>query len=208
MSVQFQRGDLELLLEICATGNLGKAAARLHLHHATAFRKLADLERRTGLGGQPRLGGPAGGRHLGLGAPDELVQAVDAARAPQLPLLEEPATGPQVVVEVGVDRLGQHDLVPVGHGLDAGGGVDDGAAVLHDRGDGLDTEEAADLVDPHDLHELVEGGVDEGVEAQDAGVVDQSVDATEVLKNAIERCDDVALIRNVGHVVSGLGAGL
>lgn len=42
--------------------------------------------------------------------------------------------------------------------------------------DGLDAEEAADLVDLHDLEELVQRGVDEGVEAQDARVVDQPVD--------------------------------
>lgn len=42
--------------------------------------------------------------------------------------------------------------------------------------EGLDPEEHSDLVDLHDLHELRQRGVDERVEAQDAGVVDQPVD--------------------------------
>lgn len=40
----FERGDLELLLEIADSGSLAKAAQALGVHHATAFRRLEDME--------------------------------------------------------------------------------------------------------------------------------------------------------------------
>jgi len=40
----FERGDLELLLAVAESGNLAKAAQTLGVHHATAFRRLADME--------------------------------------------------------------------------------------------------------------------------------------------------------------------
>jgi DNA-binding transcriptional LysR family regulator len=40
----FGRGDLELLLEIADSGSLAAAAQALGVHHATAFRRLADME--------------------------------------------------------------------------------------------------------------------------------------------------------------------
>lgn len=40
----FERGDLELLLAIADRGSLGKAAQALGVHHATAFRRLSDME--------------------------------------------------------------------------------------------------------------------------------------------------------------------
>jgi len=40
----FERGDLELLLAVAESGNLAKAAQALGVHHATAFRRLADME--------------------------------------------------------------------------------------------------------------------------------------------------------------------
>ena len=40
--------DLELLVEIADTGSLAKAAKELRIHHATAFRRLCDLEKRAG----------------------------------------------------------------------------------------------------------------------------------------------------------------
>ena len=44
----FDRGDLALLLAIAESGNLIKAAKALRVHHATAFRRLSELEKRTG----------------------------------------------------------------------------------------------------------------------------------------------------------------
>jgi DNA-binding transcriptional LysR family regulator len=43
-TAEFDRGDLELLLAIADSGSLVKAAQALGVHHATAFRRLADLE--------------------------------------------------------------------------------------------------------------------------------------------------------------------
>ena len=40
--------DLELLVELAQTGSLAKAASALKIHHATAFRRLGDLEKRAG----------------------------------------------------------------------------------------------------------------------------------------------------------------
>jgi DNA-binding transcriptional LysR family regulator len=40
----FERSDLELLLEIADSASLVKAAQALGIHHATAFRRLADME--------------------------------------------------------------------------------------------------------------------------------------------------------------------
>ena len=40
--------DLELLVEVADTGSLTKAAKALRIHHATAFRRLCDLEKRAG----------------------------------------------------------------------------------------------------------------------------------------------------------------
>jgi DNA-binding transcriptional LysR family regulator len=40
----FERGDLELLLAVADGGSLAKAAQALGVHHATAFRRLADME--------------------------------------------------------------------------------------------------------------------------------------------------------------------
>jgi DNA-binding transcriptional LysR family regulator len=45
---QPDRADLELLVEIADTGSLVKAARALDVHHATAFRRLAELDRRAG----------------------------------------------------------------------------------------------------------------------------------------------------------------
>jgi DNA-binding transcriptional LysR family regulator len=42
------RSDLELVVEIAESGSLIKAAKLLRVHHATAFRRLVELERRTG----------------------------------------------------------------------------------------------------------------------------------------------------------------
>jgi len=42
----FERADLALLLALAETGNLARAARALGVHHATAFRRLADLEHR------------------------------------------------------------------------------------------------------------------------------------------------------------------
>jgi len=42
----FERADLALLLAVAETGSLAKAAQALGVHHATAFRRLADLEHR------------------------------------------------------------------------------------------------------------------------------------------------------------------
>jgi len=40
----FERGDLDLLLALAESGSLAKAAQALGVHHATAFRRLADME--------------------------------------------------------------------------------------------------------------------------------------------------------------------
>jgi DNA-binding transcriptional LysR family regulator len=40
----FERGDLGLLLAVADSGSLAKAAQALGVHHATAFRRLADME--------------------------------------------------------------------------------------------------------------------------------------------------------------------
>jgi DNA-binding transcriptional LysR family regulator len=40
------RADVELLVEVAETGSLVKAARQLRVHHATAFRRLAELEKR------------------------------------------------------------------------------------------------------------------------------------------------------------------
>ena len=42
------RNDLELLAEIAESGSLIKAAKILRVHHATAFRRIVELEKRTG----------------------------------------------------------------------------------------------------------------------------------------------------------------
>ena len=42
------RADVELLVQIAETGSLTKAAKALGIHHATAFRRLADLEQHAG----------------------------------------------------------------------------------------------------------------------------------------------------------------
>jgi DNA-binding transcriptional LysR family regulator len=42
----FERADLALLLALAETGSLARAARALGVHHATAFRRLADLEHR------------------------------------------------------------------------------------------------------------------------------------------------------------------
>ena len=43
-AAEFDRGDLELLLAVADSGSLVKAAQALGVHHATAFRRLADME--------------------------------------------------------------------------------------------------------------------------------------------------------------------
>jgi DNA-binding transcriptional LysR family regulator len=40
----FDRGDLDLLLAVAESGSLAKAAKGLGVHHATAFRRLAEME--------------------------------------------------------------------------------------------------------------------------------------------------------------------
>jgi DNA-binding transcriptional LysR family regulator len=47
-SAPIERGDIELMLELAATGSLLKTARSLAVHHATAFRRLAELERKAG----------------------------------------------------------------------------------------------------------------------------------------------------------------
>jgi DNA-binding transcriptional LysR family regulator len=42
----FERADLALLLALAESGSLARAARALGVHHATAFRRLADLEHR------------------------------------------------------------------------------------------------------------------------------------------------------------------
>src|SRR5687768_3490715 len=42
------RADVELLVQIADTGSLTKAAKALGVHHATAFRRLTDLEQHIG----------------------------------------------------------------------------------------------------------------------------------------------------------------
>ena len=42
------RNDLELVVEIAESGSLIKAAKLMRVHHATAFRRLVEVERRTG----------------------------------------------------------------------------------------------------------------------------------------------------------------
>ncbi len=44
----FERGDVELLLALADSGNLARAAQALGVHHATAFRRLADTESKAG----------------------------------------------------------------------------------------------------------------------------------------------------------------
>lgn len=44
----FERGDVELLLALADSGNLARAAQALGVHHATAFRRLADTEAKAG----------------------------------------------------------------------------------------------------------------------------------------------------------------
>src|SRR3954465_12279611 len=92
-------------------------------------------------------------------------------------------------------RVGTHPRHPGHPGV--GGGVDDRAAVGQDRRHGPDAEEAADLVDVHDLHELVEGGVEKGVEAQDAGVVDEPVDPAVLLDDGLYRPPPVGLLTHI-----------
>jgi len=48
MKAVFERGDLELLLALVESGSLAKAAHALGVHHATAFRRLADMEHKAG----------------------------------------------------------------------------------------------------------------------------------------------------------------
>jgi DNA-binding transcriptional LysR family regulator len=43
-TAEFDRGDVELLLAIADSGSLVKAAQALGVHHATAFRRLTDME--------------------------------------------------------------------------------------------------------------------------------------------------------------------
>lgn len=42
------RADVELLVQVAETGSLTKAAKAIGVHHATAFRRLADLEQHSG----------------------------------------------------------------------------------------------------------------------------------------------------------------
>jgi DNA-binding transcriptional LysR family regulator len=44
----FERGDLDLFLALAASGHLARAAQATGVHHATAFRRLGDLEARVG----------------------------------------------------------------------------------------------------------------------------------------------------------------
>lgn len=44
----FDRADIELFLAVADSGSLAKAAAALAIHHATAFRRLADVEVKAG----------------------------------------------------------------------------------------------------------------------------------------------------------------
>ena len=48
MKSVFERGDLELLLALAESGSLARAAQALGVHHATAFRRLADMEHKAG----------------------------------------------------------------------------------------------------------------------------------------------------------------
>src|SRR5262245_56638314 len=48
MKAVFERGDLELLLALAESGSLARAAQALGVHHATAFRRLADMEHKAG----------------------------------------------------------------------------------------------------------------------------------------------------------------
>lgn len=49
------RSDVELLVQIAGTGSLTKAAKALGIHHATAFRRLTDLEQHIGVAMFERL---------------------------------------------------------------------------------------------------------------------------------------------------------
>jgi len=55
-TAMFGRDDLELLVEVADGGSLIKAAKTLQVHHATAFRRLALLEQRTGIPLFDRIG--------------------------------------------------------------------------------------------------------------------------------------------------------
>lgn len=44
----FERADLGLLVALADSGSLAKAAQTLRVHHATAFRRLADMEHKAG----------------------------------------------------------------------------------------------------------------------------------------------------------------
>ena len=48
LKIVFDRADLELLIEIAESGSLIEAAKTLRVHHATAFRRLGELEKRMG----------------------------------------------------------------------------------------------------------------------------------------------------------------